>query len=182
MFDINGFVTQCIAARAETEPRRAVKEILSRAVSRPEAVAAVLRPERAAITRLHVSPDLTILNVVWAPEMSFRPHDHRMWAAIGIYTGAEDNSFYRRSSGGLVVSGGKSLRPGDTCVLGDDVIHAVTNPTAVFAGAIHIYGGDFFATARSEWDADTFQERPYDVAAALRSFDDANALSATDQR
>lgn len=26
--------------------------------------------------------ELTIIKVVWAPGMSFGPHDHRMWAAI----------------------------------------------------------------------------------------------------
>lgn len=174
MFDIDTFVADCIAARAEAEPRRAIKEVLARAVSRPAELAAVLRPERASITRLHVAADLTIINVVWAPEMSFHPHNHRMWAAIGIYTGGEDNSFFRRSDGRLVASGGKALRTGDTCVLGDDAIHAVTNPTSEHAGAIHIYGGDFFATERSEWDPDTFEERPYDVDAALRYFEECN--------
>ena len=176
MFDIDTFLAECTVARAEAEPRRAIKEVLARAVSRPNDLAAALRPERAAITRLHVSAELTVLNVVWAPEMTFRPHDHRMWAAIGIYTGGEDNAFYRRADGGLVASGGKALRPRDTCVLGDDAVHAVTNPTTEFAGAIHVYGGDFFATERSEWDPHTFEERPYDVDAALRSFEDANRL------
>ena len=39
---------------------------------------------------------LTVLNVVWAPGMVLPPHDHRMWAAIGIYAGQEDNEFFRR--------------------------------------------------------------------------------------
>jgi predicted metal-dependent enzyme (double-stranded beta helix superfamily) len=175
MFDIDTFVADCITARGEAEPRRAVKDVLAGAVSRPADLANALRPQRASIDRLHVSPELTILNVVWAPGMSFRPHNHRMWAVIGIYTGGEDNTFYRRASGaGLVESGGKALRPRDTCVLGDDAIHAVTNSTAMHAGAIHIYGGDFFATPRSEWDPATFEERPYDVDTALRYFEECN--------
>lgn len=174
MFDIDSFLADCVAARADTEPRRAVRDILARAVARPADVAAALRPSRAEIRRLHVSPELTVLAVVWAPGMSFRPHDHRMWAAIGVYSGGEDNTFYRRAAHGLGASGGKELRPGDTCVLGDDAIHAVTNPTGEFAGAIHVYGGDFFGTARSEWDPDTLEERPYDVEATLQYFEDCN--------
>ena len=42
--------------------------------------------------------ELTVLHVVWAPRMTIYPHDHRMWAAIGIYAGQEDNSFFRRSA------------------------------------------------------------------------------------
>ena len=83
-----------------------------------------------------------------------------MWAAIGIYTGGEDNAFYRRADGGLVASGGKELRVGDTCVLGDDTIHAVTNPTAEHAGAIHVYGGDLLGTPRSEWDPTPTRSAP----------------------
>jgi hypothetical protein len=37
-----------------------------------------------------------------------------------------------------------------------------------------VYGGDFFAVPRSEWDAATLEERPYDVARARQMFKDAN--------
>src|SRR5688500_3600661 len=109
-FDVDEFVSACDAAVRETEPRRAVKEVVARAVSDPAGVAAALPPQRAEIERLHVSDDLTIIKVVWAPGMSIRPHDHRTWAAIGIYAGQEDNAFFRRSPEGLVGSGGKLLR------------------------------------------------------------------------
>ena len=33
-------------------------------------------------------------------------------------------------------------------LLGDDVIHSVTNPREVLTGALHVYGGDFFDTPR----------------------------------
>ena len=42
------------------------------------------------------------------------------------------------------------------------------------AGAIHVYGGDFFAAPRSEFDPDTFEERPYDAERAKRLFREAN--------
>jgi hypothetical protein len=42
-------------------------------------------------------------------------------------------------------------------------------------GAIHVYGGDFFATSRSEWDPETLLERPYDVEKNLQLFERANA-------
>jgi predicted metal-dependent enzyme (double-stranded beta helix superfamily) len=95
-----------------------------------------------------------------------------MWATIGIYSGGEDNAFYRRGGPGLIASGGRELRPGDVCLLGDDAIHAVTNPTTKFAGAIHVYGGDFFTKPRSVWDEETFEERPYDLDVILQSFHD----------
>ncbi len=40
--------------------------------------------------------------------------------------------------------------------------------------AIRIYGGDFFGTPRSEWDAETLVERPLDLENARRTFKEAN--------
>jgi predicted metal-dependent enzyme (double-stranded beta helix superfamily) len=174
MFDRDAFVAECRAALAESEPRRAIKEIVEREVSAPGRLAAALPPERAGITPLHVSPELTVLQVVWGPGMTLGPHDHRMWATIGIYTGGEDNAFYRRAGTTITPSGGKELRVGDVCLLGDDTVHAVTNPTAEHTGAIHIYGGDFFATPRSEWRGEDLQEEPFDIDRVLEVFEASN--------
>ena len=176
MFDVDAFLDDCIRANDEDKPQLAIKELLERAMSDPGAIAGALPPERAEITPLHRSPQLTVLKVVWTPGMTFQPHNHAMWASIGIYTGGEDNEFFRRDRLGLVPSGGKSLQVGDTVVLGSDVIHAVTNPTKEHAGAIHVYGGDLFEAVRSEWDPETFDEQPYDVPAAIRYFEDQNQL------
>ena len=114
------------------------------ALDRPAEIADRLPPEEAGLDLLYRSADLTVLKVVWAPRMRLYAHDHRMWAAIGIYTGREDNEFFRRrpdGDGGLVESGGKRLDERDVVLLGDDVIHAVANPARTHTGAIHIYGG-----------------------------------------
>jgi predicted metal-dependent enzyme (double-stranded beta helix superfamily) len=60
----------------------------SSAVSIPGSVLKGLgEPSEAGIHTLHQADDLTILNVVWAPLMVLLPHNHNMWASIGIYTG-----------------------------------------------------------------------------------------------
>lgn len=175
MFDLDTFLADCVAATAEAKPRLALKEILARAVAEPAAVAEALPPERAGIERLHVSSDLTVIKVVWAPGMRIFPHDHRMWAAIGIYGGQEDNAFYRRSPEGVVPSGGTELRERDVALLGDDTIHAVVNPRRTYTGAIHVYGGDFFTQPRSEFDPETLEEGPYRVDRTMALFEAANA-------
>lgn len=178
MFAIDEFVEECRAARREGEPRRAVREVVERAVSAGDQVGAVLRPHEAGLTMLHHDDELTVLHVVWAPHMSIYPHDHRMWAVIGIYSGQEDNSFFRRAGPGartLVESGGKQLTEGDAALLGDDTIHAVANPRDRLTGAIHVYGGDFVNQPRSQWGPDVPEERPYDIADAQRRFAEANA-------
>ena len=175
MFDIDQFVADCSAAIRETEPRLAVKEVLERAVRSPAELEWALPATRAELVPLHVSDDLTVLKVVWAPGMAFRPHNHLMWAAIGLYGGQEDNTFYRRTGQGIVQSGGRQLQTGDVALLGDDTIHAVANPRASFTGAIHVYGGDITQrSGRSEWDEQTGREVDYDFDRTRRHFEEAN--------
>lgn len=100
---------------------------------------------------------------------------------ITLYGGREDNTFYRRSPAGLQVAGAKQLEIGDTALFGESLIHSVVNPLRVFTGAIHIYGGDFFGTPRSDWDHETLQERPYDVERARKLIVDANAAWLADR-
>jgi predicted metal-dependent enzyme (double-stranded beta helix superfamily) len=171
VFELDTLITDCLAATTEHEPRLAVKEVLARAVSEPTAVARALPTRRAGIERLHVSAELTVLKVVWGPRMRIFPHDHRMWAAIGIYGGQEDNAFYRRTREGVVSSGGAELHECDVVLLGDDAIHAVVNPLQQHTGAIHVYGGDFFTQPRSEFDPETLEEGPYRVERTLALFD-----------
>ncbi len=182
MFEVEEFVTQCRAALSEHTPQLAIKELLERTVADPAAVAKALGPaEAAGLTPLCRGADLTILRVIWAPGMTLFPHEHRMWAVIGLYGGEEQNAFFRRREAGIAPAGGKDLVRSDTVLLGDDVIHAVTNPREIPAEAIHIYGGDFFDTPRSEWDPITLQEREFRVENALRAFAEANSAWATER-
>jgi len=181
MFELDRFIADCRGALAEDSSHKAVREVVARAVADPAAVLkGIGEPRFAGVERLYHAPDLTILNVLWGPLMTVMPHEHRMWAVIGVYTGAEDNMFWRRlgDSPGrsrVEAAGARSLRTGDAEPLGRDIVHSVTNPIPRLTGAIHVYGGDFFAVERSEWDPETLTERPYDVERNMRLFTDANA-------
>ena len=176
MFDKDRFIEECRAAIARGNAQGEIRELVARAVSEPNQVIRALgEPSRSGVETLYRSEDLTILNLSWGPQMFMRPHDHRMWAVIGIYGGVEQNTFFRRGANGLTQHGTKELRVGDTAPLGASIIHAVTNPLDSITSAIHVYGGDFFATERSEWDPQTHVEQPYDVAHTIKAFEDANA-------
>ena len=101
MFELDQFIFDCRAAVRQKTPQSSVRETVARAVADPAAVLKALgEPDRGKIKTLHRSDDLTILNVIWAPWMTLLPHNHLMWAVIGIYTGREDNIFWRRLPGG----------------------------------------------------------------------------------
>jgi len=178
-FDLDRFVADCGAAKDEHAPTKAVREILARAVNDPQAMLAELgAPSRGEVQRLFVSDELTVINVIWAPGMIIMPHNHNMWAVIGVYGGREDNIFWRRCKddpkGLIEAAGAKSIGPKEVRPLGDDVIHSVSNPTTKFTAAIHVYGGDFFAEERSEWDPESLHEQPYDIDKNMALFERAN--------
>lgn len=180
MFDLDRFIEDCKEAIAEDASHKTVREVVARAVCDPAAVVATLgEPTRAGLERIYCSPELTILNIVWGPHMTLRPHTHEMWAVIGLYGGREDNIFWRHiedeSGRELEAAGAKSLFPRDAAPLGHDIIHSVTNPLPKLTGALHVYGGDFFAPGRKEWDPENLHEQPFDVDRALQEFEESNA-------
>lgn len=163
--DIDRFVADCIAANGEVDAQSAVNEVLARAVSTPAAVLAALGdPKKAGLNILLSSPTLTIFAAEWTPQMNLMPHNHLMWANIGIYAGREDNIFWKRTPDGIRAFGASALFVKDTAMLPEDAVHSVTNPLLQFTGGIHIYGGDFFDTKRSQWNPETLEEEPSDGA------------------
>jgi predicted metal-dependent enzyme (double-stranded beta helix superfamily) len=175
MFDQDTLIAECLqAVRTEKDPQRAVREILLKTLEKPGPVARSIGKEQGGIDIIFNSPELTVLNAIWAPNMSLYPHDHQMWACIGIYGGVEDNKLYKRGTERIQLAGGRELRESEVLALGEDAIHSVANPERRFTGAIHIYGGDFVNQPRSQWDPDTLIEQPYDLQEVLRRFAQAN--------
>lgn len=173
--DIDRFVADCMAANEEADAQAAVNEVLAKAVSTPDAVLAALGdPAKAELNVLLRSQSLTIFAATWTPQMNLMPHNHLMWANIGIYTGREDNIFWKRTSDGIKAFGADALFEKDTAMLPEDALHSVTNPLLRFTGGIHIYGGDFFDTKRSQWDPETLEEQPSDGAVIRRIFQREN--------
>lgn len=173
--DIDRFVADCIAANEGPDAQTAVNEVLARTVSTPEAVLGALgEPGKAGLNVLLSSPTLTIFAAIWTPQMNLMPHDHLMWANIGIYTGREDNIFWKRTPDGIKAFGADALFVRDTAMLPEDTLHSVTNPLQRFTGGIHIYGGDFFDTTRSQWNPETLEEEPSDGAKIRKMFEREN--------
>ena len=174
-FDLDRFVEDVRLANQQGDAQGAIEDVLARAVSQPTRVLAGLgEPTTVGPLPIYRSPGLTILNVVWAPQMILQPHNHLMWATIGIYTGREDNIIWERRGDRVAASGAASLSEGEVFSLPHDAIHSVTNPIPRLTAAIHIYGGDFFAAERSEWDPELLTEHPQDLEEVRQRFRDAN--------
>jgi len=171
MFDRERFVEDC--KEAIKDGQKAVREVVTRAVSDPAAVIRELgEPADAGIVPLYRSRDLTIMNFTWAPYMSLVPHNHNMFSVVGLYSGREDNAFWRRIDGSIEVAGGQTLGAGDVATLGRDIIHSVLNPISKKTSAFHVYGGDFLAPDdhRSQWNHESLVKHPWDLDAVKNRF------------
>lgn len=182
--DVDGLIEACQSAMGEGDRAGAVRAALEEFLADPAAVIDELgQPAKGGITPLHHAPDLTVLNVVWTPGMALAPHDHLMFAAIGVYAGDEENRFYRRAEPGepgvppsrVVPSGGRVLAVGDVHLMGDDTIHSVQGNRDRYTGGIHVYAGDFFDRVRSTWDRDTLErdDDPRPVPAIFEEYEAA---------
>lgn len=179
MFDPERFVEDCVRLRAEGQ--RALRERLAQDIPDPSAIMAAMDGSAEPGFRLlHRSANLTILDFIWAPDMTLPPHTHEMPAIIGVYTGREDNIFWRRRDGAIEAAGAQSLGPGDIATLGKDIIHSVTNPLGQRTRAIHLYLGDFFEpeTPRKEWDHASLEEHDWTPDIVRTRFADAAAREA----
>ncbi len=175
MFDKDSFIEKCKELASLEDGHKKIKELLESSITDTTQIIDQLgKPSSAGFEILYHSDELTIINFVWAPGMELHAHNHNIWAVIGIYSGAEENTFYVRKDDTIVKQNVKNLSIGDVTMLGENVIHSVRNTTNDFTGGIHIYGGDFVDIERSEWDMENFQESPYDMEHTRQVFAEAN--------
>ncbi len=179
MFELERFIADCESA-VLAGGQGAVREVLARAVADAAGIMAVLgEPRRAEVKVLHRSPRLTILNALWPPHHTQAPHDHRLWAEIGVYSGREDNIFWRRrppdDEGEIESVGGASIVAGRCHSLEPEAIHSVNNPLDRLTAGLHLYGGDLSIQPRTMWDGETLVGVPIDYARDYRAIDLYNA-------
>jgi hypothetical protein len=167
MFDLDGFIQDCRALAGDPHASRRVLEMMRAALADPAAVAKGVAPLAPGVdplaAPLHRAPELTVLNAALRPGFVSIPHDHHMWAVIGIYDGEEANTFFRRADHGLEEAGRCTIHAGEAILLGADVIHAIENPLDRQTFGLHVYGGDLLGAARRMWDPGG-AELAYDVA------------------
>lgn len=161
--DLDQLIADCRDALAQDRPQSALKEVLERTVARPADLLAALPADRQQSIPIHVSDELTILQIVNAPGFAFLPHDHGSWSACAYYAGRERNTFYRRTPHGLERANGKDYDAGTVSLMGADAIHSIENPLRTNNAALHVFAGNPFTAACSQWHPDTFEQAPFDI-------------------
>jgi predicted metal-dependent enzyme (double-stranded beta helix superfamily) len=171
MFDAELFVSECQAALNAADPVNSVRAIVSNAIGDSASIG-------DGYEVLLWSQHLTVQRILWPSGLFTSAHEHRMWAVIGVYRGAELNHFYERTPDGLKECEGRTVACGEVLVLDADVIHTPENPHREVTAALHVYGGDILAVERNAWGPDG-REAPYgdDLSSFLSLFKPMNDLA-----
>lgn len=134
-----------------------------------------LRPTREGDDTTHMlakAPDdsWTVVSVVFPPGFSTPIHDHVIWGFVGVASGEEHESRYRRHDdrsipgfAKLEYAGDARNLPGDVAhiIPPEDEIHMIHNPLPTESVSIHVYGGDLDATWRHKFDPATDSVQDY---------------------
>ena len=107
----------------------------------------------------------SIVSFVWGPGQATPIHDHRVWGAIGMLRGAEENQRYQLDADGLPRALGAAplLEAGPVEYVSADAgdMHRVSNALADrFSMSIHVYGGNIGAVKRAVYTPEG-QQKPF---------------------
>ena len=166
------FVARCVSAVAADGRSDATREVVEQAVhDRRLTEELSLDP---GVRLLHNGEDVTVLHVVMAERPLGAgepiPHNHLMWAVIGVTHGSEQNAFFERSEHTIKPSNGRVVTEGEVIVMDKDTIHSVKNPsTSRLSSALHIYGGDLIGAEKTMWCDPGLSEQPFDLFQVIGS-------------
>lgn len=151
-FDPDEFVAACTRAAQDSDPVGGVRDVVDAAIRLGSAIDVALGPSRSiGPDTLFRSPDLTVQRISWPGGSAAAPHEHRMWAVVGVYAGRELNTLYQREGSTVVEDRVVPVETGEVFVLGPDAVHTVANPDRRWTAGLHVYGGDIVGVERSAW-------------------------------
>jgi predicted metal-dependent enzyme (double-stranded beta helix superfamily) len=171
MMRIEELVEGCRDAATRQDRVTDVMEVLGAFLHQDDLEQQLGRADRSTYQALYRGPDLLVLHGVVPPTpRPVDPHDHRMWAVIGVYQGEEDNQLFARADGGTLEPTTRfTVRAGEIRPLDASTIHSVQATGGGHLGAVHVYGGDLFGTPRSVWHDGV--EQPNHESALPQLFD-----------
>lgn len=162
---LQGVVDALLAVAGTPDAQTRSEGIVREAVADPdvaEAIGARTGLPTLEAMAIHRSPALTVLAMSLRPGFAIAPHNHNLWSIVGVARGCEANTFYKRAGGGLSEAGTRDVAAPGVLSNTPDVIHSIANRQDEPLCALHAYGGDLFGVARSSFDPETGEEKPFD--------------------
>ena len=121
VFDAAEFVSDVRSAAASSDSIKAVQEVVAAVIvdraAIDSALGTELKPEQETLLS---SEQLTVQRIIWPLGLVSSPHEHRMWAVVGVYAGEELNRLYERGPEGLRERDTRTVPEGDVFFLDAD--------------------------------------------------------------
>lgn len=115
---------------------------------------------------LHCDPleRFSVVSFVWGPGQQTPVHDHHTWGIIGLLRGAERETPFELTDGGIKAGDEGHLNPGDLGVVSPTVgdIHQVSNAYDDRVSiSIHVYGANIGRVERHVFDPVSGEPKPF---------------------
>ena len=138
--DTAEFIDACREVAGGDTPTGDVFELVAAFLHQPNLRNLLGGGDRSTYEALYRGEDLLVLHGVVPPTPApVAPHDHRMWAVIGVYQGLEHNELFVRTDGGGLASVDRfTVAAGDVRTLDPSTIHSVQARGDRYLGAIHV--------------------------------------------
>ena len=157
MFDIDQFVSDCVAARRQPDYVATIGALLNQAVNDRAGITAAFQDMQDEEALIYNDASLTVVHVRLSPNTAFPPHNHHMEALIGLYEGEERHRRYLPAGDKLTAEAEFSVTTGNVAICAVPEIHAVANRCAARSAALHVYCGDLVHMPRNIWHPETFE-------------------------
>ncbi len=157
-FSHDSFVKAVRAAASVPDAVQAVRALLKQVLADPDAVAAAVPHQEEDEILLFEDKTVSIWNCRFQPDVVMPPHEHKMTAHIGVFSGAEKNILFRREEGNLRHAATRAVHPGEVFSIGPDGVHAVTADGDRPSQALHVYLGPLTQVKRGLFDWETGAE------------------------
>jgi predicted metal-dependent enzyme (double-stranded beta helix superfamily) len=158
MFSIDKFVRDCVTAAKGANREASVIELIENALKRADELASAFEHMQGESDLVYADDDVTIYHERLTPNIQFPAHDHGMTAIVGVYSGEEIHTFYRRTDKGLERTGQRAIKAGEHICVQTGGIHNVLNTMDERSASIHIYLGNLTKENRSLWNPKTGEE------------------------
>ena len=151
--DLATLIEGCKDAVKGNDPTTNVMNVLGEFLRQPNPASQLGSVERSTFDVMYRADDLLVLHAFAPPLPSpVDPHNHQMWAVVGVYRGEEKNQLFEVGDDSQLEPTERfSLKPGDLRLLDPSTIHSVQSGPDDYLGAVHVYGGDLIGTPRSMW-------------------------------
>ena len=154
-FSYETFVDAARAAAGRPDATRSVRYLLKQTLSNPAAVAAAIPAQDEDEVLLFEDDTVSIWSCRFQPYVVMPPHEHKMHAHIGVFSGGEKNILFQQEATGLRHIATKVVEPGEVFSIGADGIHAVTADGSKPSHALHVYLGPLMKVQRALFDWET---------------------------